>query len=359
MSDMREEMLRTLDRIVEDTVTLKMREAADLQGKQGADAGVTVGLDAARPLWAALDDAGITALGVSGGDDGVSFGDTMELVRRAGFHALPVPIGDVVLARRVRSMHGLGDGEGLSVVAPPGSGRDVIFKGGKLSGRIGGVPWGRDASELVLAIGGPDGTFIVVASCKGASVRRGCNMCGEPRDEIDLETVKVLESKAVPDAVRIVEADGALIRSVQMSGALGSVLAHCMTWVGDRVQFGKPIAKHQAVQHLMAQLAEEVAAASAAADLAVDASEQRPDRFACAVAKARVGEAAGKAANLAHAVFGAMGFTREHQLHYATRRLWAWRNEFGGEAYWQGEIGRAVVQSGGGSKLWSLLTANG
>ncbi len=358
MSDMREEMLRTLDRIVEDTVSLKMREAADLQGMQGATDSKIGSLDAARPLWSALENAGIVALGALGGDDGISFADTMELVRRAGYHGLPVPIGDAILARRIRSVHGLSDGEGLAVVVPPASGRDVVFKAGKLSGRVEGVPWGRDADEVLLATGGPDGTFIVVASCKGASVRRGCNMCGEPRDAIDLQSVDVVDSKPVPDGIRLVEADGALLRAVQMSGALGSVLAHCMTWVGDRVQFGKPIAKHQAVQHLMAQLAEEVAAASAAADLAVDASEQRPDRLACAVAKARVGEAAGKAANLAHAVFGAMGFTREHQLHYSTRRLWAWRNEFGGEAYWQGEIGRAVARRGGNS-LWDLLTNNG
>ena len=35
MSDMREEMLRTLDRIVEDNVTTEMREAADDKGSGG------------------------------------------------------------------------------------------------------------------------------------------------------------------------------------------------------------------------------------------------------------------------------------------------------------------------------------
>jgi acyl-CoA dehydrogenase len=142
---------------------------------------------------------------------------------------------------------------------------------------------------------------------------------------------------------------------VQLAGALSRVLDHSLTWAGDRVQFGKPISKFQAIQHLMAQLAAETAAASAAVDMAVEASVAAPDRFAVAVAKARAGEAAGKGSAIAHQAFGAMGFTREHQLQYATRRLWAWRDEFGAEAYWQAEIGRTVATQGA-DRMWAMLT---
>ena len=44
------------------------------------------------------------------------------------------------------------------------------------------------------------------------------------------------------------------------------------------------------------------------------------------------GEAAGIGAAIAHQMHGAIGFTQEHQLHYLTRRLWSWRDEFGNEA---------------------------
>lgn len=355
MSEMRDDMLRTLDRIVEDTVTAPLREAADLQGRQGVDTSCA-GFAAAVPLWSALEAAGFADLGASGGEGGVAYADAMELVRSAGFHALPVPLGEVIIARRFRGAHGLQDVPGICVPVPPGAAKDVVLAGGKLSGRASGVPWGRDATSVLMAGCGPDGAGLVLASCKGASIRHGTNMAGEPRDEIDLATVKVIAYKPVVRAGQLLEAEGALLRAVQMSGALSAALAHCSTWAVDRVQFGKPIAKHQAIQHLMAQLAEETAAASAAADLAVQASELGPDRVACAIAKARAGEAAGKAANLAHAIFGAMGFTREHQLHYSTRRLWAWRNEFGGETYWHGEIGRAVSEVGG-HRLWGMLTA--
>jgi len=98
-----------------------------------------------------------------------------------------------------------------------------------------------------------------------------------------------------------------------------------------------------------------VAAASAAADAAVEASAAAPDEFAVAVAKSRTGEAAGKSAEIAHQVHGAMGYTREHNLHYSTRRLWSWRDEFGNETYWQSRLGRAVAAQGADA-LWPMLS---
>jgi acyl-CoA dehydrogenase len=49
-----------------------------------------------------------------------------------------------------------------------------------------------------------------------------------------------------------------------------------------------------------------------------------------------------------------MGFTQEHPLHFATRRLWSWREEFGHEAFWQQRIGMLVCAAGGDA-LWQRL----
>ena len=345
MTDMRDEMLRTLDRIVEDTVTTALREAADEKASGGGSA---TG-DAAAKLWSALDEAGIAAIG-AGGDDDVAFGDAMELVRRAGYHALPVPLAETIIARRMLARAGLEAPAGAITLAVPGAGALPQSSGGALSGTLRNVPYGRRAPHLVVATEGR----LSLAGISGAVVARGTNMAGEPRDTIDLARAGLVSSVAVPSAVGDLETEGALIRAVALSGALSACLDHCLTWANDRVQFGRPIAKHQAVQHLLAQLAEETAAGGAAADFAIEAAAQGPDRFAVAIAKARAGEAAGKAANFAHAAFGAMGFTREHTLHYTTRRLWSWRNEFGSEVYWQAELGRLVAASGG-KQLWPLL----
>ena len=49
-----------------------------------------------------------------------------------------------------------------------------------------------------------------------------------------------------------------------------------------------------------------------------------------------------------------MGFTQEHPLHFASRRLWSWRDEWGAETYWQEMIDRAICAVGG-EGFWPLL----
>jgi len=341
MSEMRDLMLRSLDRIVADRL--------DANARAAADGGATF----PHKLWAALEEQGMTAIGeIAEGDLG--FADAMALVQRAALHTVPVPFGETVLARRLLARAGMDIPDGMLTVAPPGASVSVALAAGRLAGLAAAVPWGRQVAHVVAAAGGN----LVLADVSGAVLRQDASMAGEPRDTIDLAKANVVASTPLPQAARIVEAEGALLRAVQMAGALARVLDLCLVWANDRIQFGKPIAKFQAIQHLMAQLAAETAAAGAAADLAVEASVGGADRFAIGIAKARGGEAAGKGAAIAHQAFGAMGFTREHPLHYATRRLWSWRDEFGAEAYWQAEIGGAVAERGA-DRLWAMLTERG
>jgi acyl-CoA dehydrogenase len=55
-------------------------------------------------------------------------------------------------------------------------------------------------------------------------------------------------------------------------------------------------------------------------------------------------------------VHGAIGVTREHDLHLATRRLWAWRDEWGSEADWARRLG-ALALGAGPQATWELITA--
>ncbi len=102
----------------------------------------------------------------------------------------------------------------------------------------------------------------------------------------------------------------------------------------ERSQFGRPIHRFQAIQHQLALLAGETAAAKIAANCAVDPYGKEPFSKEIAFAKIRVNEAVGKANPIAHQVLAAIGFTYEHTLHHSTRRLWSWRDEFGTETDW-------------------------
>jgi alkylation response protein AidB-like acyl-CoA dehydrogenase len=124
----------------------------------------------------------------------------------------------------------------------------------------------------------------------------------------------------------------------------------------DRTQFGRPIGKFQAVQQNLAVLAGQAAAAAASAGMAADAVGETIGLLPIAAAKSRCGEAAGIGASIAHQVHGAIGFTQEHSLHFLTKRLWSWRDEFGNETVWNRLLGRHMAKAGA-NRYWAEITA--
>jgi alkylation response protein AidB-like acyl-CoA dehydrogenase len=163
---------------------------------------------------------------------------------------------------------------------------------------------------------------------------------------------------ADPEALMLM---GAAVRANQMAGALQSILDRSVAYAKERVAFERPIGGFQAVQHNLARLAGETAAALAAAGSAADAIASEPAfndavLLEVASAKIRVGEAAETGAAIAHQVHGAIGFSREHVLHRYTQRLWAWRDDFGSESHWAARLG-AHIARGGADALWATLAA--
>ena len=144
-----------------------------------------------------------------------------------------------------------------------------------------------------------------------------------------------------------------------MAGALERVVDLSVQYANEREQFGKQIGKFQTIQHYLAEMAGEAAAAGGALDTALDVATSSADTeqhiLVIAAAKAYAGRAVNTVNRLAHQIHGAIGFTDEHRLQYSTRRLWAWRDEFGSESEWATVLGRAIA-SGGGDALWPVLT---
>lgn len=146
------------------------------------------------------------------------------------------------------------------------------------------------------------------------------------------------------------------IRAAQIGGALNGALHLSVQYTRERKQFGKPLAAFQAIQQQLAVLTEEACATNMAAAAAFHKMDRGPADFELAAAKLRANQAAGVGASIAHQVHGAMGFTKEYDLQKFTRRLWAWRSEFGNERHWATELGARVTARGAGN-FWSDFVA--
>lgn len=138
---------------------------------------------------------------------------------------------------------------------------------------------------------------------------------------------------------------GALLRAIQIAGALQGALDLSVRYAQERIQFGRALSKQQAVQHMLAQLAGETVATAAAARMACAQMDAGEGRLSVAIAKLRAARAVEKGAMLAHQIHGAIGITMEYPLARLSRNMWTWSEDFGGQRYWAIEVGRSAVES--------------
>ena len=321
-----------------------------------------------QALWDTLEASALTRAWVPGelGGPGTSLADGFTIARLAGAHAVPVPLAETLLASWLASDAGLEPPEGpltVAPVAPVGAGDSITFEDGALVGSATRVPFARTCSRFVVVFRRGNAQGVAIVERAACAVEPGTSLAGEPQDAIIFDrVVPVARSEpGTTDHAERLRWMGATLRTQQMAGALERCLEQSLQYAADRRQFGRPIAKFQAVQHSLAVLAGEVAAATTSADAAASALARHgfeDDRtfLAVATAKIRTGQAAGAGAGIAHQVHGAMGFTREYSLQHRTRRLWAWRDEFDPEAVWAIELGRHVAGRGGDA-LWATVTA--
>jgi len=314
-------------------------------------------------IWNAVEQAGLPLAMVAEAHGGVGLTpkDALRVMRRAGYYTLPVPLAETMIAAALWTQAGGDVPAGTLSLAPARAADSISIEpsagGYALQGCASRVPWGAESDNTLLYARSKDGTghLVLLPRGTGATLQKR-NVAFEPRATLVL-TATVVSKSAVRTAPQLL-ADmlcfGALVRAQQMVGAMERCLDHAISYAMERKQFGRPIGKFQAVQQMLADAAGQYAAAAAAADLAGAAYDTEEFAFSVAIAKARTGEAAGRIAEVAHQVHGAMGFTQEHPLHFATRRLWSWRDEFGNDAYWQERIGRLVC-SRGGDALWPML----
>jgi hypothetical protein len=260
-------------------------------------------------------------------DSGFALCDVFAVLRVAGYHALPLPLAEWMLANRFLPDRG-----------------DDFASIGKLQGtQLRSAPWGREAHRCLGITTEGD-----VASVTTADWTSHYNIAGEAIDSASIENrVPISTSENIVELL-------ALSRCAMSVGAMTRLLELVVEQVTVREQFGRPLARFQVVQHDIARAAGEVAASGKALECALAQLDSERQTDEVALACARIFEASQIISDTAHQLFGAMGFTHEHILHHYTRRLWAWREDYGNERHWQASLGRSLC-AGGPDQLWPFL----
>jgi acyl-CoA dehydrogenase len=314
-------------------------------------------------LWNVIADNGLPAVLMPEEAGGVGLGltEAAAILRLAGAFAVPAPLAESIVGQSLLAAAGIEPPEAplaLAALSPGALDWDEDADRVTLSEPLRQVPWLCPETRLVVVADDPaGGSRVCVADSELPGLDSSQSVAGEPRGDLPAGRFAAsARNRARLDhaAAQDLRLQLALCRASQIAGAMDRVLDLTLEHAQGREQFGRPIGRFQAVQQEIAVLAGEVAVVGAAADAAVAAWERGDGRVLAACAKAKASDAAHPVAAIAHQVHAAIGFTREHVLHRFTRRLWAWRDEWGSEVEWHEWVGRRAAASGADG-LWPLI----
>ena len=131
----------------------------------------------------------------------------------------------------------------------------------------------------------------------------------------------------------------AVAKCAEMVGGAQAALEMAVNYAKERIQFNRPIGTFQAVQHYCANMVTDVDGARYITYKAAwKLSKGIPATKSVAMAKAWVGDAYRRVAILGHQIFGAIGFTMDHDMHLYYRRAQA-----GGQAFGDSNFQREIV----------------
>lgn len=344
-----------VDPLITETADRVFRELCPHEAIQAAE-----DTGAAEEIWAAFAATGFPwiSLPTEQGGSGGSLADALEVLRLAGYHAAPVAAAETgMLGGWLLAGANLELPDGIVTVASSSSIEATATSNGlALTGSLPRVAWANVADRLALLVevdGQPMVASVPLEACTSTPMT---NLAGERRDTVRLEGV---EAQAAPAAAGVdavaLRFRGALSRAALMAGAIEKISQLTVSYTTERVQFGRPVARFQAVQQHLVWAAQDAALVRMAAESAGRAASRGPAGFEIASAKLIANQGAARATKACHQAHGAMGMTQEYPLHHYTRRLWSWRKEYGGEREWSRWLGELAVAQGADG-LYPLIT---
>ncbi|OBA66452.1 acyl-CoA dehydrogenase [Nocardia sp. 852002-20019_SCH5090214] len=337
---------------------------ADMIDRIGIDT-TTPAIASDRAVWDALAEAGFTEIGIpetQGGSGGTSADALSVAYAAAERGAITLLIEHSLLASPLLAhCTGTAAAEPSTVVIADDrcSTREVDGTT-VLDGIVTDVVHGRDAARLVVLLEPPTpaalpSIAIVATDAPGVQVQPGTDLLGAALDDYRFDATPVDLYTESPVGATELEQRGAQSYTVALAAVAGSVRDATLRYAGERTQFGRPLAKFQAIQQRLAGLAARAALMQTAATAAAEAAESAPRlrRASIAAAKAVTSASAREVAAAGHQIHGAIGFTTEHSLGRFTTALWAWRDRYGSEDYWADVLAGQILDEG--TDLWDAV----
>lgn len=316
-------------------------------------------------LWAALVEAGFTSVDVpaEAGGHGCDTSDAIAVLSTViGSGALVPFIEHAMLAAWLSGTTGqdLGPDTTTLGVADAGFVVDGSLESLRLTGTVRDVVHVSAASSLVILVPESENSGARVATISlahdGVSVTVGADLLGASIGTVALDSVPAMTLADCPVTDIDLRQRGALIYAAAMSAAAGTVRDRSVHYASERTQFGRPLAKFQAIQQRLASMAASTTMMQIASRRAVaaDSGDPRVARTATAAARVVTSLYSHEVAAAGHQIHGAIGFTSEHPLGRSTTALWAWRDRYGTEREWADVIASDILDAG--SDPWDLIT---
>lgn len=304
--------------------------------------------DSDAALWSAMAEAGWTGLLLPEdlGGSGLGLAEQAVLSEALGraLVAEPVAAGAVfasVLLRdappsseRDRLAAGLADGSlrvspawrqpsahaSAQALSASGDGDGLV-----LHGELQFVDAAASATDFLVVAPLADGAALLSlpASASGLTLDQKAGVDGAMIGALRFDGVRVpgeavlARAAGVDDLLDAAVLHARIAVAAELAGIASKAVEMTIAYTKDRIQFGKPIASFQAVQHRLVDMWSDAEFACAAVVNAVarqSEDDPREARMAVLAAKARAGDAATSICRRAVHLHGAMGFTDEHDI---------------------------------------------
>ncbi|TXH55637.1 MAG: acyl-CoA dehydrogenase [Burkholderiaceae bacterium] len=252
-----------------------------------------------------------------------------------------------------RWLPGIADGSSIAtldsgLVAAPRAWATRQAHGWRLDGALPSVPAAACASTLLLTAGSDEGELLIALPLDAPGVQRH----GVPTHDATRPLAQVRLHEVEIDAAAVLRRGRAAMRAVDLTRQVANVVLaaeqvgvaqQCLdltvAYLGQRVQFGRPLASFQALKHRCAQMMVAVELARSAVLGAARGLDDRPDATGLlrlsSTARCQADEAAQFCAQEAIQLHGGVGFTWEFDPQLYFKRAQASRTWLGTPAYWR------------------------